>query len=145
MTPFTYARAHDAAEAVRLGGEQGAKGPAEVLRWKWNAARWTESATPRVKPNLAFLSSNAKVGTATLPSLTRAGRGQGMHRHWYSSVAWPASTPSGVVQTSITRAGPLRRGGTTRSDHRRAVSRAGSSYEHPLPATSVRPCHGGRS
>ena len=25
MTPFTYARAHDAAEAVRLGGEHGAK------------------------------------------------------------------------------------------------------------------------
>jgi xanthine dehydrogenase YagS FAD-binding subunit len=25
MTPFTYARAHDAAEAVRLGGERGAK------------------------------------------------------------------------------------------------------------------------
>ena len=25
MTPFTYARAHDAAEAVRLGGEHAAK------------------------------------------------------------------------------------------------------------------------
>jgi len=25
MTPFSYARAHDAAEAVRLGGEHGAK------------------------------------------------------------------------------------------------------------------------
>lgn len=51
---------------------------ADVLRWKWNAARnglppAPATPTPRVQPDLAFLQSNAAAGPAMLPALTWIG------------------------------------------------------------------------
>jgi N-acyl-phosphatidylethanolamine-hydrolysing phospholipase D len=51
---------------------------AEVLRWKWNAARnglppKPAAPTPRVAPDLAFLHANAAAGAAMVPTATWIG------------------------------------------------------------------------
>jgi N-acyl-phosphatidylethanolamine-hydrolysing phospholipase D len=54
------------------------RGLAEVMRWKWNAARnglppAPNAPTPRVAPDLAFLQANAAAGARMLPAVTWVG------------------------------------------------------------------------
>ena len=54
------------------------KSLADVLRWRWNAARnglprKPQTATPRIDPDLQFLKANAAAGTAMVPSVTWIG------------------------------------------------------------------------
>ena len=56
---------------------------AEVLRWKWNAAREglppkPATPTPRVAPDLAFLHANAAAGAAMVPAVTWIGHASAM-------------------------------------------------------------------
>ncbi len=56
---------------------------AEVLRWKWNAARnglppKPATPTPRVAPDLAFLQANAAAGAAMVPAVTWIGHASAM-------------------------------------------------------------------
>ena len=56
---------------------------AEVLRWKWNAARnglppKPATPTPRVAPDLAFLQANAAAGAAMMPAVTWIGHASAM-------------------------------------------------------------------
>ena len=59
-------------------GEFVPKSLAQVLRWKWDAARNgspppPRSPTPRVDPDLGFLQSNAVAGRSMVPSITWIG------------------------------------------------------------------------
>ena len=54
------------------------KSLADVLRWKWNAARnglppRPHAPTPQVAPDLAFLHANTKAGAAMVPAVTWIG------------------------------------------------------------------------
>lgn len=80
MNPYhDPSQAHRGPDGFRNNGEPfEPRSLAEILRWKWDAARHglphaPKTPTPRVAPDLAFLHANAKAGAAMQPTVTWIG------------------------------------------------------------------------